>query len=65
MHIRIAGLFAAAAAVVCACTPAPGSAEWCKGVLEGKIKATEQQVDANDAKCSEVIMKEMMRGSGG
>lgn len=59
MHIRIAGLFAAAAVLVSACTPPPGSAEWCKGVLEGKIKATEQQVDANDEKCSQEMMKEI------
>jgi hypothetical protein len=57
MRFRIAGLLAAAAALCSACGPAVGSAEWCKGVLEGKIQATEQQIDANDEKCGEALMR--------
>lgn len=59
MYPRAIGLIALAAAVCAACTPAQGSAEWCKGVLEGKIQVTEQQIDANDEKCSREMMKEM------
>ena len=59
MRARIIGFVAFAAAVCAACTPAPGSAEWCKGVLEGTIKATEQEAAANDEKCSQWMMKEM------
>jgi hypothetical protein len=60
MNIRIAGLLATAAALCTACTPTPGSAEWCKGVIQGTIKPSEQEVTANDEKCSQEMMKEVI-----
>jgi hypothetical protein len=57
MQLRIVGLLVAVAAVCAGCGPSEGSAEWCKGVLEGKIQATEEQVNANDEKCGEALMR--------
>jgi hypothetical protein len=58
MHIRIAGLLAVAAALCSACGPSPGSAEWCRGVLEGKVQATPQQIEENDQKCGDALMRD-------
>lgn len=52
MTIRIIGLAIAAAALATACTPAPGSAEWCKGVVEGSIQPTPEQMLGNMEKCA-------------
>jgi hypothetical protein len=65
MSIRTIGLLAITAAIAAGCSPAPGSAEWCKAVIEGKIRPTEAEVNANDAACSAVIMQEMMKGVQG
>lgn len=62
MSIRIFAAALAAATLAAACTPAPGSAEWCKGVIEGKITASEADINAHDAACSAVIMQEMTKG---
>jgi hypothetical protein len=62
MRIRTIGLVAATAALASACGPQPGSAEWCKGVIEGKITASEAEATAHEAACSAVIMQEMMKG---
>jgi hypothetical protein len=61
MRIRIFGLLAVTAALCSACN-GPGSPEWCKGVIQGTIKATEQEMSANEQKCAEVLMKELMSG---
>jgi hypothetical protein len=61
MKIRTIGLLAATAALAAACGPQPGSAEWCKGVIEGKITASEAEATAHEAACSQVIMQEMMK----
>jgi hypothetical protein len=63
MIIRIAGLLLVGAALA-ACSPAPGSAEWCHGVLDGKIKPTDKEVQDNDAKCGEVMMKDVQSKLG-
>lgn len=62
MHIRTAGLLTSVAALCAACTPGPGSAEWCKGVLQGTIQASPQEIDANSEKCEAELMKELLGG---
>ena len=62
MHIRFIAAALGAAALAAACSPGPGSAEWCKGVIEGKITASEAEINAHDAACSAVIMQEMTKG---
>lgn len=52
MRIRTIGLFIVAAAAVSACSPAPGSAEWCKGVIEGSVKPTPEEMINNMEKCA-------------
>ena len=60
MHIRIIGLLASAVALCAACSPGPGSAEWCKGVIESKIAATPAELEANSEKCEAELMKEAL-----
>jgi len=50
MNIRIIAI--AAAALAAACTPAPGSAEWCKGVIDGTVKTTPEELVNNAEKCA-------------
>jgi len=57
MIVRIAGLLLVGATLA-ACTPSPGSVEWCKGALEGKIKPTDKEVQENGQKCDEALMKD-------
>jgi hypothetical protein len=64
MRIKNITLFAAAAGLLAACGPGPGSAEWCKGVLAGSIQATAAEMEANAAKCDEVMTKEIMGAIG-
>ncbi len=65
MSIRTIGLLAATVTLAAACTPAPGSAEWCKAAIEGKITPTETEATAHEAACSAVIMQEMTKGLQG
>ncbi len=51
MRIRTIGLYIVAAALTAACSPAPGSPEWCKGVLEGSVKTTPEEMIGNIDKC--------------
>lgn len=61
MKLKTITLLAAAAALAAACGPAPGSAEWCKAVMEGKIQPSQDQ--ANDAmKCVGQMMNDAMKG---
>lgn len=62
MQLKTIGLLATAAVLCAACTPGPGSDEWCKGVIQGKIQATAAELEANSAKCEAVLMKEMLGG---
>jgi hypothetical protein len=64
MRIKTIALLAATAAVAAACSPGPGSAEWCKGVIEGKIQATAQELAANSDKC-EAVMMDALKGAIG
>lgn len=52
MRIRTIGLYVIAAAFAAACSPAPGSADWCKGVLEGSVKPTAEEMLGNMEKCA-------------
>lgn len=61
MRIRTIGLFIAAVALTAACSPAPGSAEWCKAAMEGKIKPTEAETQAHGMEC----VGHMMNGALG
>jgi hypothetical protein len=61
MHIRTIGLVAATTVLAAACGPQPGSAEWCKGVMEGKIEATQAQSEQHGQKCAMELMQEMMK----
>ena len=51
MPIKFIALALAAATLAAACT-APGSVEWCKGVADGSIKATPEEMVANLEKCA-------------
>jgi hypothetical protein len=60
MQIRIAGLLASVTALCAACSPGPGSAEWCKGVIQGTIQASVEEISANSEKCEAALMKEVL-----
>lgn len=53
MRIKTIFLLAATAAVAAACTPGPGTAEWCKGVIEGTVKPTPEELLNNMEKCAQ------------
>ncbi len=65
MRITTIALLTTVAGLLAACSPGPGSAEWCKGVMNGTIKATADEMQANSDKCQEVLMKEVMGAIGG
>ena len=52
MRIRTFGLLIAAAVLAAACSPAPGSAEWCKGVVDGSVKPSAEEVLKNMESCA-------------
>lgn len=52
MRTKIIGLTIALAALAAACTPAPGSAEWCKGIVDGTVKTTPEEMLANSDRCA-------------
>lgn len=62
MHIRIIAAALGAAMLASAYSPGPGSAEWCKGVLEGKIQASQAEVEQNGQKCDAELMKMIPAG---
>lgn len=62
MQLKTIGLLATAAVLCAACTPGPGSAEWCKGVIQGTVKASAQELEANSEKCEAELMKELLGG---
>lgn len=61
MRIKLIGLLIATAAVAAACSPAPGSAEWCKQAMEGKIKPSEADAEKHGMEC----VGHMMNGALG
>lgn len=52
MRIKLIGLFIAAAALIAACAPASGSPEWCRGVLDGSVKPSAEEMVGNMDKCA-------------
>jgi hypothetical protein len=65
MKLKTITLLAATAALAAACSPGPGSAEWCAGVIEGKIQATAAELQANSDKCEAVVMQKVKDALGG
>ena len=61
MRIRTIGLFIVAASALAACAPAPGSADWCKQVMEGKLKPSEADAQQHGMEC----VNHMMNGALG
>ncbi len=57
-------LLAGTALLAAACSPGPGSAEWCKGVIQGTIQASAAELEANSEKCEAVLM-EAVKGALG
>ncbi|RYZ15239.1 MAG: hypothetical protein EON61_00350 [Alphaproteobacteria bacterium] len=51
-RLKSVGLIVLIAASVAACSPGPGSPEWCKGVIEGTIQPTQDQMMQNMDKCA-------------
>lgn len=62
MRIATFGLLAAAAALCTACGPAPGSAEWCKDVMAGKIQPSQADAQTHGPQCAQIMVKEMLGG---
>ena len=52
VRITTVVLLAAFTGLLTACTPAPGSAEWCKGLIEGTVKATPEEMLKNMDTCA-------------
>ncbi len=65
MKLNTIALLAGTAALAAACSPGPGSAEWCTGVIEGKIQATAAELEANSEKCEAVMMQRVKDALGG
>jgi hypothetical protein len=61
MRIKTISLLAGTALLAAACGPAPGSAEWCKGVANGSIKPTQQEGMDHGMKCMGALMEEGMK----
>lgn len=52
MRLATIALLAVSAGLLAACSPAPGSAEWCKGVMSGSVKPTPEEMLGNAEKCA-------------
>ncbi|MEZ6029688.1 MAG: hypothetical protein R3C46_08030 [Hyphomonadaceae bacterium] len=61
MRLKTLSLIAATAVLAAACGPAPGSAEWCKGVMEGSIKPSQEQAMNEGMKCVGQMMNDAMK----
>lgn len=61
MRLRTVTLLAGTALLAAACGPAPGSAEWCKGIVDGSVKPTQQEAMDHGPKCAEAMMGDMMK----
>jgi hypothetical protein len=61
MRIKTLSLLAGTAFLAAACGPAPGSAEWCKGIANGSIKPSQQEAMDHGMKCMGTLMEEGMK----
>ena len=52
MRLARIALLAISAGLLAACGPQPGSAEWCKGVFDGSVKPTPEEMLGNMDKCA-------------
>jgi len=52
MRLARIALLAISAGLLAACGPQPGSAEWCKGVIDGSVKPTPEEMLGNMDKCA-------------
>lgn len=64
MKLKMIALLAGTATLAAACGPSPGSAEWCMGVLSGKIQASEAELSANEEKCGVALEQQMKDALG-
>lgn len=64
MRIKTITLLAGTALLAAACGPAPGSAEWCKGILDGSIKPSQEDAMNHGQKCAEGMLKDLMGSMG-
>jgi hypothetical protein len=60
MRIRMIGLVAATATLAAACGPAPGSAEWCKGIADGTIQPSQEEAMQHGPACAQQMLKDLM-----
>ncbi len=59
MKLKTTALLAAAAVLAAACSPAPGSAEWCEGIQKGSVQPTAQEAMEHGEKCLEHGLKSL------
>lgn len=52
MRLTIIALLVVSGGLLAACGAAPGSAEWCKGVMNGSVKPTPEEMLGNAEKCA-------------
>jgi hypothetical protein len=60
MRIRTIGILVATATLAAACSPAPGSAEWCKAVGEGTIQPSQEEAMQHGPACAQQMLKDLM-----
>lgn len=56
MKLKTITLLAATASLAAACSPAPGSEEWCKGIETGAVKPTFEEAVAHGDKCAQYMI---------
>lgn len=64
MHIRTTCLVATTMALAAACGPQPGSAEWCKAAIEGKIQPSAAEQQQYSMQCAGHMMREAFGALG-
>lgn len=62
MRITSIALLAISAGLLTACGPAPGSAEWCKAAIDGKITPSEAEKEQYAMQCMSHMMKDALGG---
>lgn len=62
MCITTIALLATSVALLAACGAQPGSAEWCKAAVEGKIQPSEAEKEQYAMQCMSHMMKDALGG---
>ena len=52
MHRQLIAALPATAKLAAACRTAPGSTDWCKGVIDGSVKTPPEEVVSNAENCT-------------